>query len=218
MNMLFASCIVTGLLFLAVCVELHFKSINQHRQPAGMFAGRRRTADISFLAQSPTGFIGRLTRTVPAPKVFPYLQDGTNPVASFGLACLQTASTVRGMLAGDTAVTSIFGITVGNFPFQQQSTNNYGSATIGGLIACPTSGVLDVMKSGAMMVYCNSAQAPTANLTSGVYVWIAATSGTHIQGGFETAANSTNTIGPLPNAYFNGPGDSTGAIELTFNA
>lgn len=218
-NTLFAPCIVAGLLFLAVYCAMHYKSTAQRRRPSGTFLARLRTTDISFLAQSPLGFIGRLTRTVPAPKVYPYMQDATNPVASFGLAVMATSSnTVRNMLAGDTAVTSIFGVSVGSFPFQQQATANYGSASIGGVTAAPSTGVLDVNKSGSQLVYCNSAQAPTATLTSPVYVWIAASTSTHIQGGFETASATTNTAGPIPNAYFNGPGDSTGAIELVFNA
>lgn len=219
MNMLFVPCIVAGLLFLAVYLALHLKS-QQRRRPTGTFIGRLRTTDISFLAQSPLGFIGRLSRTVPAPKVFPYMQDGTNPVASFGLAVLATATnTVRNIIAADNgAGTAIFGISVGNFPFQQQSTSNYGAASIGGLTAAPSTGVIDINKSGSQIVYCNSAQAPTATLTSAVYVWAAASSGVHVQGGFETAASAGNTFGPIANAYFNGPGDSTGAIEIVFNA
>lgn len=219
MNMLFAPCIVAGLLFLALYLTVRYIQ-NGGRRMRGTFVARLRTNDISILAQSVIGFIGRVTRSVPAPKIFPYMQDGTNPVASFGLAVMATnTNTVRSVIAGDNgAGTAIFGLSTTNFPFQQQSTNNYGAASIGGLTACPTSGVLDVMKSGSEIVYCNSAQAPTANLTSPVYVWAAASTSTHIQGGFETAASAGNTFGPIANAYFNGPGDATGAIELVFNA
>lgn len=220
MNMLFAPCIVAGLLFLALYLAVHYIK-NGGRRVRGNFVARLRTTDISFLAQSPIGFIGRITRSVPAPKIFPYMQDGTSPVASFGLAVMVNAggTGVRSVLAADNgAGTAIFGVSVGNFPFQQQSTTNYGAASIGGLTGAPSSGVLDVLKSGSETVYCNSAQAPAATLASPVYVWAAASTSTHIQGGFETAASAGNTFGPIANAYFNGPGDSTGAIELVFNA
>jgi hypothetical protein len=195
------------------CLKKFFRP----RKASGEYVGRRRTRDISFLAQSPVGFIGRITRSVPAPKVNPYVNDTTNPVASFGLAVLATTNnTVRGVLAADTAITTIFGIAVQPFPFQQQSGTNFGAQALSTLVAAP-SGLLDILKSGFMTVYCNSAQAPTASLESPVFLWIAASTGTHIQGGFETAAVEGSTIALPASVYFNGPGDSTGAIELAFN-
>jgi hypothetical protein len=187
------------------------------RKASGEFVGRRRTRDISFLAQSPVGFIGRVTRSVPAPKIFPYVNDTQNPVASFGLAVLATTNnTVRGVQASDTEITNIFGIGVQPFPFQVSSGTNFGAQALSTLVSVPP-GLMDVLKSGPMIVYCNSAQAPSATLGSAAFVWIAASTGTHIQGGFETAAVSGSTIALPPGVYFNGPGDSTGAIELAFN-
>jgi hypothetical protein len=284
------------------------KKLFRPRAAQGVFVGRHRTRDISFLAQSAIGFIGRLTRSVPAPKVTPNINDATNPVLFFGLACLATAAnTVRSILATDSAITAIFGIAVEPFPFQISSGTNFGAQPLSALTSVPTPGFgappLDVNNSGFQTVYCNSAQAPTATRVSPVCVWIAASTGTHVQGGFETApaatvasvagANTgTGTLGALAvtagvaqsgaynvkltgattfsvvdpsgqalangttgvaysddgvaftitaggtafvagdsftvtvtnqavqlagNSYFNGPGDSTGAIELAFN-
>jgi hypothetical protein len=193
------------------------KKLFRTRKASGVFVGRRRTRDISFLAQSPVGSIGRVTRSVPAPKIFPYVNDTTNPVASFGLAVLATTNnTVRGVLASDTEITNIFGIAVQPFPFQVSSGTNFGAQALSTLVSVPP-GLMDVLKSGPMIVYCNSAQAPSATLGSAAFVWIAASTGTNIQGGFETAAVSGSTIALPPGVYFNGPGDSTGAIELAFN-
>jgi hypothetical protein len=162
------------------------------RASAGMFVGRHRTRDISFLAQSPIGFIGRITRSVPAPKITPDPNDATNPVAYYGLAVMNTANnTVRSILATDGGAAGIDGIGVAPFPFQQQSTTNYGATSIAALTAVPSNVVLDVNRSGAQIVYCNSAQAPTATKISSVFVWCAASTGTHIQGGFETSASAT---------------------------
>jgi hypothetical protein len=275
------------------------------RAASGTFVGRHRTRDISFLAQSPSGFIGRVTRSVPAPRITPDPNDATNPVPYYGLAVMNTVNdTVRGILASDAGASGISGIAVAPYPFQQQSTNNYGEADLTALTAVPTGGIIDTMRTGSITAYCNSAQAPNAHKTNPVFVWCAASSGTHVQGGFETAAsaaitatakvgntgNGTVTAGPtvtagtalngnytvqftdathfdvidpsgkqlqpgqtgvaysdggigftitaggtafaagdqftmavayntipVTNAYFNGPGDSTGAIELMYN-
>ncbi len=50
-------------------------------------------------------------------------------------------------------------------------------------------GVVDVNRSGFQTVYCNGAQ--NANQTSPVCVWVAPTSGPHIQGGFEIAPSAS---------------------------
>jgi hypothetical protein len=280
-----------------------------HRRPrvaSGEFVGRHRTRDISFLAQSPVGFIGRITRSVPLPRITPDPNDGTNPVAYYGLAVLNTVSnTVRSILATDAGTSGISGVAVANFPFQPSSATNYGAQALSALTAVASGALLDILRTGFITVYLNSAQAPTATKADKVYVWCAASTGTHIQGGFENAPSATvasavkaggntgtgtvsagptvtpasaingvytitftgattfsvfdpngrellggqtgvaysdagigftitaggtafvagdgftvtvafNTI-PVPNAYFNGPGDSTGATELAYN-
>jgi hypothetical protein len=160
------------------------------RRPAGVFVGRRRTHDVSFLAQAPSGFIGRITRSVPAPKITPEVNDSTNPVTSYGLAVIGTANlTVRTPLPTDGALTGIAGIAVQPFPFQPSSGANFGATSFTNLTAV-ANGLLDVNRSGFETVYCNSAQAPTATKISPVFVWIAPSTGTHIQGGFETQASA----------------------------
>ncbi len=168
------------------------KKLFRPRVASGVFVGRRRTRDISFLAQSPVGFIGRITRSVPAPRITPDPQDVTNPVASYGLAVMQTAqNTVRSVLATDAGAAGIAGIAVANYPFQISSGTNYGAQSFAALTACPASGIIDTNRSGFQMVYCNSAQSPTATKADKVYTWCAASNGTHIQGGFENAASAT---------------------------
>ena len=278
------------------------KKLFRPRAASGVFVGRRRTRDISFLAQSPSGFIGRVTRSVPAPKILPAMNDVTNPVLYFGLALMRTASnTVRSVLASDAGASGIGGLGVAPYPFQSNSGANSGAMPFAALTAVPP-GVIDVNFSGPEMVYCNSAQAPTVTMADKVYAWCAASASTHVQGGFENAAaatvasvagtnTGTGTMGtlsvaaaaaqngaytvkftaatvfsvfdpngrellggvtgaaytdagvtftitasgtafvagdsftvtvtqqtiPVPNAYFNGPGDSTGAIELLYS-
>jgi hypothetical protein len=180
-----------------------FKSLMKLFRPraaAGVFVGRRRTRDISFLAQSPVGFIGRTTRSVPAPKITPDPQDATNPIAAFGLACMMTATnTVRSILASDGGLNAIAGIAVANFPFQPSSATNYGAQALSALTSCPASGIMDTLKSGFMTVYCNSSTAASATKVSPVCVWTAASSGNHIQGGFEIAPSASVVSAPGAN-------------------
>jgi hypothetical protein len=174
-----------------------FKSLKKLFRPRakeGVFVGRRRTRDISFLAQSPAGFIGRITRSVPPPKIVPAVNDGTNPVVSFGLAVMATATnTVRSILASDAGLTAIFGIAVQPFPFQASSATNYGAQALSAFVACPP-GLLDINQSGFMTVYCNSATAANATKLSPVCIWTAASTGTHVQGGFEIAPAATVAV------------------------
>lgn len=197
------------------------------RAAQGVFVGRKRTRDISFLAQSPSGFIGRLTRSVPAPKVLPYVNDSTNPVPYFGLAVMASASsnTVRSVLASDAGASSIFGVGVAPFPFQVSSGTNYGAQALSALTAAPA-GVIDINKSGPHTVYCNSATAPNAVMGGTPYVWAAATSGTHIQGGFEiapaatvaSAAGANTGNGTLGTLTVNAATAQNGAYTVKFTA
>jgi hypothetical protein len=287
-------------------VALYFFVRRHPRGTTGEFVGRHRTRDISFLAQSANGFIGRITRSTPLPRITPDMNDATNPVAFYGLAVLNTINnTVRGILATDASQIGISGVASGNFPFQPASATNFGAQALAALTAVSPNSVMDTLRTGFIMVYLNSAQAPTATKVDKVYVWCAASSTTHVQGGFENAASAAiasaikgggntgngtvsagptinatvgmngvyqvrfsdathftvvdpngkqladgqtavaysdaglgfaitaggtafvagdgfdmtvtfNTI-PVPNAYFNGPGDSTGSTELAFN-
>ena len=51
-----------------------------------------------------------------------------------------------------------------------------------------------------------------------VFVWCAATSGSHIQGGFESVASGGNTAALDTTRYqFNGPADANGNVEVCIN-
>ncbi|MEL7090033.1 MAG: hypothetical protein AAGL98_16585, partial [Planctomycetota bacterium] len=109
----------------------------------------------------------------------------------------------------------VFGVSVRPFPVQQQSggmSASFGSAT-------PPAGgnVIDVLKSGYIFV--NVSGGGTPNKGEPVFVWAAASSGSHVLGGFETAATAGSTlpVGPLPNTYWNGPADANGVAEIAFN-
>jgi len=161
------------------------------------------------------GFAGDVNRTHPA-SVEPALNDATNPVLLPGLACVASASgnTVRQMAAGDTALTDIWGVLVRAFPTQQvTATLAYGQVAYGA-VAPGTVQPVDVLRSGYILVPVNGAVVKGG----AVYIWVAASAGAHVQGGFESAATGGSTMTlSTGRAYWNGPADSTGIAELAFN-
>jgi len=186
---------------------------------------RRRTHDgVSFGFRMGTGFQGDVNRSHPF-WIEQGLQDTTNPVGAYGLAVYfsltgNTPNAYRGMVAGDTGLTNIAGVAVRPFPIQPSSTSNFGAVAISGPTSAPTAGVppagvIDVLKSGYVIV----AQSGTGAIVKGapVFVWVAASSGAHVQGGFEVSSTGGSTIAlPVPSVYFNGPAGPDGLVELKF--
>lgn len=188
------------------------------RKPvSGFFVGRYKTRDDTALKyRMGAGFVGDVNRMHPA-SIEPCLIDATNPPTAYGQPVVinPTTQAVRRLLVGDTALTDIYGITVRPFPQQQaQSAVDYGAIGFTSP-APPVSGVIDVLRSGYIMV-----QVVGAAVKGGaVWAWIAADSGSHKQGKtFEIVAATTSTI-PLPTkSTFNGSPDANGIAELILNA
>lgn len=175
-----------------------------------MAAGARSaTRDISYGFRAPGGIPGDVNRSHPV-EIEPAGPNVTNPPDLYGCALLvdTATNTVRKMLAGDTAITRIYGILARAYPVQQSSGANYGAATIGSA-APPTNQALDVCKEGYIMARVNGS--PTKD--GAVFVWVAASSGNHIQGTFEAAATGGSTAA-ITNARFNGPPDASGNVEI----
>lgn len=156
------------------------------------------------------GYAGTVSRPDEA-VIEPTLSDATSPVAQYGLAVnLNAASTgVRQVAGTDTA---IFGFGVRPYPFQPSSASGFGAAAFG--VGGPGAyQAVDVLKSGYILVPING----TAVKGGTVYIWVAASSGNHIQGGAEVAASAGNTIALDAKSYFNGPADASGIGEIAFN-
>ena len=60
------------------------------------------------------------------------------------------------------------------------------------------------------------ADASAVTLGGAVFMRVATPTASSPLGAFLAAADSTNTV-QITNAYFNGPGDTNGNIELAFN-
>lgn len=179
----------------------------------------RDMSGVAFQFRMGAGFPGDVNRTHPA-SIEPMLVDGTSPPTSYGQACLLDATTqgIRPYAAGDqsnTVVSTPYAALVRPYPYQPATATNYGAATLGAAVP-PTSGNVDGLRAGYIMVQLNLGV--TAPVKGGaVYVWCAATSGNHILGGYETAYSAGNTVLLDPRYTYNGPADSTGVTEISFN-
>lgn len=186
-------------------------------RPQGVYCGELKTRDVAYPYRMPAGFPGDVNRTHPA-DILPVQILSSNPPTAYGQVVIRDVSGngVRPLGVADAAPTllTLFGVTVRPFPTQQQAATNYGAAPIGA-VAPPTSGAIDMLASGLIMVQLNAASAAVLN-GGAVYVWTAVTSGGHTQGGLEGASGGGSTI-LLPGCYFNGPADSGGVTELAFN-
>ena len=176
---------------------------------AALASGRvsARTMDVAYGYRCPAGYAGDINRAHPF-SVEPVMQNASTPVLQPGMAVIidTATNTGRQAAAGDTALTRIYGIAAREYPVQQTSggpTANIGVATL------PTNRPMSVLRSGYQLVYCNG----TPTKDGVVYLWIAASSGNHVQGAFEASATGGSTIA-VANAKWNGPGDSAGIAEL----
>lgn len=180
---------------------------------------------VAYVYRMGAGFSGDVNRTHPA-SIEPNVNDGTYPLTFYGQAALYTSTgTVRAPIAGDdtSTATLIAGVSVRPFPVQQQTASNYGEADIG-FASVTNPNAMDILKSGYIMVPVAGAAVKGGQ----VFVWVAASTTGHVQGAFEIAANSTNTLPlPLGFCYFNGEPDAsapviasetlTGVVEIAFN-
>jgi hypothetical protein len=182
---------------------------------AVIYRGPRFTTDVAFAFRMGNGFPGDVTRTHPV-EIEPTAQSNT-PVTAYGVPVVIAAdgtNGVRGIGGGDGALTTIYGVSVRSFPQQAASAaGNFGAQAFGAATPPPNM-PLPVMREGYIAVLVPT-DAVLAVKGGPVFVWIAASAGTHTQGGFETAANGGNTIALSPSRYmFNGPQDASGNIEL----
>ena len=96
-------------------------------------------------------------------------------------------NSVRGLAAGDTGVTIVWGIASRPYPVQQTTTAN----TVGGVgfgASAPPPGPIDTLRFGYISVQMNALAGPVTK-GGAVFVWVAATTTGHVQGQFESAGH-----------------------------
>jgi hypothetical protein len=172
---------------------------------------RSRTLDVAITYRMGAGFPGDVNRMHPA-SIVPNLMDAANPIRLYGDPCtLGAANSVRGFLAGDAALTRIRGVLVR--PAVAQPTSGGMTQTFG-TGAPPQSAVpVDIIEDGHVMVKCNNVAAASPVKGGAVFVWVTASAGADVQGGFRAAASAGNTAAIL-NAEWYSPPDSGGIAEL----
>lgn len=187
----------------------------------GVSMGRMKFRDAynpsAFPFRMGAGSPGTVTRTHPA-SISAYLNDNTHPLTSFGQAAIFNGSNndVRAVLATDTTITDIAGISVRPYPYAGIPTATIGApAAFGGEAPIPGLQV-DICRFGSIIVPVSGGGSPV--LGGVVYLWVAAASSSHVVGGFETEASSGNTIAlPSPKWSWGGPADANGNAEIIFN-
>lgn len=176
-------------------------------------AVRARTADISFGYRMGAGFPGDVNRTHPA-SILPRLMNAASPVRLYGDPGVIDAATNswRALGAGDGALTKVDGVLVRPYPAQQMTGGL--AAPIGAATPPGGNNIVDFLREGYVIARCNNFAAQQPAQGGAVYVWVAASAGAHVQGGFESAADGANTAGPITNLKWMGPTDSQGVTEI----
>lgn len=171
---------------------------------------RARTLDISIGYRMGAGYAGDVNRMHPA-SIVPRLQDAANPVRLFGdPVVLGASNSVRGLIATDTTVTKIRGVCVR--PAIAQPSTGGMTTTLGGGTPPQGAAPIDILEDGHIMVKVNNVAAGSPVLGGAVFVWIAASAGADVQGGFRAAANASAVA--ITNAEWASPPDSGGIAEL----
>lgn len=172
--------------------------------------------DIAFPFRMGAGFSGDVNRTHPA-EIEPAQIDVSAPPTIYGEPVLVSAANagVRPFAVGDAAVTKIFGVTVRPYPTQQASATNFGATGVGAATP-PTSGVIDVLRAGLIMVKIPAGQVVAKG--GAVFIRVQNAAADKPIGGFEGAADGGNTAALDTYLYqFNGPADAAGVAELSCN-
>lgn len=181
--------------------------------------GRRFTCDVAFPFRMGSGFPGDVNRTHPA-SIEPTIMSNT-PVPFYGFPVVIAAdgtNGVRPLGAGDGALTTIYGVAVRPFPQQQATGASAFGAQAFGVGVPPANVPVDVLRQGYITVQLPSDSAIVAK-GGPVFVWTAASAGTHTQGGFEGTNPAGNGIALAPTRYmFNGPQDASGFAEVVITS
>jgi hypothetical protein len=207
--------------------RLFGKFFSRKQTVRGRFVGRMRVRDVAIQFRMVAGFLGDVNRTHPA-TIEPCLISVTNPPTAYGQGVVVDAADpnrgLRPLASGDSALTAIYGITVRPFPLQiASSVQQFGGAQFDSSASSvpPTSGVIDVLRSGYIMVKLDAAGIAAQPVKGGAaFIWVAATAGNHTQNQFESTATGGSTValsGAGSIGTFQGPSDANGVVELAFN-
>jgi hypothetical protein len=164
---------------------------------------------VAFISRMPAGIPGTISRAAEQSTVepVPITPAGqANAPTSYGVGTVIDANTgqLRLPAAGDAAITGIL-----TRPFPTTSSQDpLGTSTV------PAKGPVDRCKRGYVSVLLSGATQPVKD--GAVYCRIQNAAAGKFVGGFEAAADGGNTVA-VANAYFTGPPDANGNVEVAFN-
>lgn len=158
---------------------------------------------VAYLYRMPSGIPGDVSRKENS-VVEAQILNASLPFSAYGLVGKMAAGKFV-PFAGGEAATDAYGVLVRPFP-TNSGTDGLGTATP------PTSGPVDVLRRGYITVKLNGGATVAAG--GPVYVRVAAAASGKPLGGFEGAADSTNTV--AINAIFLSAADADGNVEISF--
>lgn len=162
----------------------------------------------AYQFRMPAGFAGDLQRAEVA-TIEAQVIDSSAPPTAFGVPVKLVNGKVQQINNAADTVALVYGVNLRAYPIQGNGTDPLGTSTP------PTSGVTDILKRGYVNVALGGTTAATKDGT--VYVRVAAAAAGKPLGGFEAAADGTNTIAMPASWYFTGPGDTYGITEIAVN-
>ncbi|WP_266280471.1 hypothetical protein [Raoultella sp. DY2415] len=162
--------------------------------------------DNTFLYRMPAGIAGAISRPQDL-TVEPQTLDSAKAFAAYGLAGKFSAGKFVPIEAADTAAV-VVGIYVRPYPTASQPDKVRQIGTGFNFAG-------DCMKRGYVTVNLG-VDASSVALGGAVYMRVATPTASSPLGAFLAAADGANTV-QITNAYFNGPGDTSGNIELALN-
>lgn len=158
---------------------------------------------VAYVYRMPSGIPGDVSRKENS-VVETQILNASLPFSAYGLVGKMAAGKFV-PFAGGEAATDAYGVLVRPFP-TNSGTDGLGTATP------PTSGPGDVLRRGYITVKLNGGATVAAG--GPVYVRVAAAASGKPLGGFEGAADSTNTV--AINAIFLSAADADGNVEISF--
>lgn len=183
------------------------------------------TNDVAYQFNMPSGIPGSVSRAEHA-TIEAQLLSSTNQPIAYGVPVKIVSGKVQGFQSTDTTafgITVATGIEVGTKPHGiliRPYPTNSGQDPLGisgttSTQTMPTSGIVDVMVRGYVMVFVGSTKRSSAAKDSQVFYSVVST-GSYLVGEIEGGADGSNTV-PLYGAYFTGAADAQGNCEIAFN-
>lgn len=161
---------------------------------------------VAYATRVPVGFPGVISRSDSLTVTQEIVDSGTPPTA-YGKPVKLVSGKAQPVASGD-AGTVVYGWLVKPYP-RQSTTQTLGAATP------PTSGIVDVLKRGYLSVYLKLG---TAAKNGAVYI-VTTAGGSVVVGDIVTSASPAGggTGVLVTGAFFQGPADADGNVEIAYN-